>query len=533
MKQIKRIIFAAYALVLSAGLSGLKAQGTLSDGSKWHWDKGTIVIDTPARPAGQEHALNLATPKLKVVRVGFVGLGMRGPGAVERWTHIPGVQIVALCDHEKERAENCQKILTKAGMPEAAIYYGDSGYVELCKRPDIDIVYIATDWLHHFPVAYCALENDKHAAIEVPSAMNLKECWALINISEKKRKHCMLLENCCYDWFEMNTLNMAQQGVFGEILHVSGAYCHDLDPFWDYYWKKDANDKLGWRLEYNMKHRGDVYATHGLGPVAQLLNIHRGDRMKTLVAMDTKSVHGVQLVEERTGQKVDFRNGDFTSTMIRTENGKIIRIDHDVMNPQPYDRKYQLVGTKGFANKYPVEGYALGSEDMKKAGVTPSADNLSGHEYMSDKDKQALINKYYNPILKKYGDNAKEVGGHGGMDFIMDARLVYCLQNGLPLDIDVYDLAEWCCLAELGALSMDNNNASVQVPDFTRGHWNDIKAYKHAFASPEDEAAAAQAAKYFTDGMKAGGQKFIEKYWKDEAKAAKKAAKAAKKAKKI
>ena len=249
--------------------------------------------------------------------------------------------------------------------------------------------------------------------------------------------------------------------------------------------------------------------------------------------MDTKSVHGVQLVEERTGQKVDFRNGDFTSTMIRTENGKMIRIDHDVMNPQPYDRKYQLVGTKGFANKYPVEGYALGSEDMKKAGVTPSADNLSGHEYMSDKDKQALINKYYNPILKKYGDNAKEVGGHGGMDFIMDARLVYCLQNGLPLDIDVYDLAEWCCLAELGALSMDNNNASVQVPDFTRGHWNDIKAYKHAFASPEDEAAAAQAAKYFTDGMKAGGQKFIEKYWKDEAKAAKKAAKAAKKAKKI
>ena len=215
--------------------------------------------------------------------------------------------------------------------------------------------------------------------------------------------------------------------------------------------------------------------------------------------------------------------------MIRTENGKMIRIDHDVMTPQPYDRKYQLVGTKGFANKYPNEGYALGASEMKSAGVTPSADNLSGHEYMSEKDKQALVKKYYSPILKKYGDDAKEVGGHGGMDFIMDARLVYCLQNGLPLDIDVYDLAEWCCLAELGALSMDNNNASVQIPDFTRGHWNENKGYKHAFASAEDEAAAAQAAKEFTEGMKTGGQKFLDKYWKEEAKAAKKAAKSNKK----
>lgn len=531
MRTTSKFTFALCAAMLAAGFAGARAQGTLSDGSQWRWDKGTIRIDAPARPAGQEHALGLTTPKLKVVRVGFVGLGMRGPGAVERWTHIPGTQIVALCDHEKERAEKCQELLTKAGLPEAAVYSGDSGYVELCKRPDIDIVYIATDWLHHFPVAACALENGKHAAIEVPSAMNLKECWTLVNLCEKNRKHCMLLENCCYDWFEMNTLNMAQNGVFGDILHVSGAYCHDLDPFWDAYWKKDTEDKLGWRLEYNMKHRGDVYATHGLGPVAQLLNIHRGDRMKTLVAMDTKSSHGAELVEKRLGRKAGFRNGDYTSTMIRTENGSMIRIDHDVMNPQPYNRKYQLVGTKGFANKYPFEGYALGSEDMKQAGVTPSADNLSGEEYMSEKDKQALIDKYYSPILRKYGEMAKEVGGHGGMDFVMDARLVYCLQNGLPLDIDVYDLAEWCCLAELGGLSMDNGNAAVEMPDFTRGHWNDAKAYRHAFASPEDEAAAEQAAKEFTDGLKAGGQKFLEKYWKDEAKTAKKDARKARKGK--
>ena len=247
---------------------------TNEHGTQWSWDKGTIVVKTPERPAGQTSAIGLTVPKMEVVRVGFVGLGMRGPGAVERFTYIPGVQIVALCDYEQERAEKCQKFLQKASMPKAAVYSGEKGYEQLCKRDDIDLVYVATDWLHHFPVAMCALENGKNVAIEVPSAMNLKECWELVNMSEKTRKHCMLLENCCYDWFEMNTLNMAQQGVLGEVIRAQGAYIHNLDQFWDYYWKDGKNDKLGWRLDYNMRHRGDVYATHGLGPVAQALNIH-------------------------------------------------------------------------------------------------------------------------------------------------------------------------------------------------------------------------------------------------------------------
>lgn len=161
----------------------------------------------------------------------------------------------------------------------------------------------------------------------------------------------MILENCCYDWFEMRTLNMAQHGVFGEILRAQGAYIHNLDDFWDYYWKNpDGSDpeQLGWRLKYNRENRGDVYATHGLGPVAQALDIHRGDRMTTLVAMDTKSVHGKELVEKKTGKPCnDFRNGDHTTTLIRTANHKVIELQHDVMNPQPYSRLYQLTGTKG------------------------------------------------------------------------------------------------------------------------------------------------------------------------------------------
>lgn len=501
MKRITKL--SLLLLTIAMATASLSAQ-SLSKSTRWHWEKGTIVIETPERPAGQKHAVGLTAPKLKVVRVGFVGLGMRGPDAVRRFAVIPGTQTVALCDYELDRAEKCQEILRKNDMPEAAVYSGEKGYEALCKRDDIDLVYIATDWDHHFPVAKCALENGKHVAIEVPSAMNLEQCWELINLSESKRLHCMILENCCYDWFEMNTLNMAQKGLFGEVLRVQGAYIHDLTHFWKAYWKAGSDDKLGWRLRYNMENRGDLYATHGLGPVAQVLDIHRGDRMTRLIAMDTKSVHGKELVEKATGEKCEnFRSGDHTTTLIRTANGKVIEIQHNVMNPQPYNRLYQVTGTKGFANKYPIEGYALEGKDMLEAGVTPQVDNLSAHSFMPKKEMEELVAKFQHPILKTYGTTAREVGGHGGMDFIMDARLVYCLQNGLPLDMDVYDLAEWCCIGELSAISMDNDCAPVTFPDFTRGHWNDVQGYRHAFASEKDEAAALKAAQDFTAKLKA------------------------------
>ena len=485
-------------------VSGLQAQ-SLSPDTKTHWDKGTLVVESPVRPEGQQHAVGLTAPKMKTVRVAFVGLGMRGPGAVSRFTHIPGVEVVALCDYEKKRAEKCQERLRKAGLAPAAIYYGATGYEELCKRDDIDLVYIATDWDHHFPVAKCALENGKHTAIEVPSAMNLQQCWELINLSEKTRKHCMILENCCYDWFELDSLNMAQKGVFGEVLYAKGAYIHNLDAFWDDYWVNPAKDpeKLGWRMLYNKENRGDVYATHGLGPVAQVMDIHRGDRFTTLVAMDTKSVHGKEYVEKKTGKPCpEFRNGDHTTTLMRTANGKVVEIQHNVMNPQPYNRLFQLTGTRGFANKYPIEGFVLESAHLEGAEGAPDLEDLDSHSFMSEANMKKLRETYRHPIIKKYGEMAEKVGGHGGMDFFMDVRMVYCLQNGLPLDMDVYDLAEWCCLAELGSLSMDNGNCSVAFPDFTRGHWNDVKGYKHAWAAPAEEAAAEAAAEAYTEAQK-------------------------------
>ena len=504
MKKLK-LFSLAFAAMLS--LSSLTASAqSLSPTTKWHWNKGKIVIETPQRPKGQKDVLGLALPKKKVVRIGLVGLGMRGPGAVENFSLIPGVQVVALCDYEEKRAVKQNERLRKNGLAPAAVYYGEKGYEALCKRPDIDLVYIATDWEHHAIVAKCALENGKNVADEVPSAMNLQECWDLINLAEQKQLNCMILENCCYDWFEMRTLNMAQHGVFGEILRAQGAYIHNLDDFWDYYWKNPNGsdpDQLGWRLKYNKENRGDLYATHGLGPVAQALDIHRGDRMKTLVSMDTKSVHGKELVEKKTGKPcTEFRNGDHTTTLIRTEGEKVIELQHDVMNPQPYNRLYQLTGTRGFANKYPVEGYAVDASQLKATGNQPKVDDLSTHSFMPDEQRKALEEKYESPILKKFGKLAKEVGGHGGMDFVMCARLIYCLQNGLPLDMDVYDLAEWCAIAELSAISLDNDCSPVTFPDFTRGLWNKEKGYHHAYATPEQEAATEATANAYTKAYK-------------------------------
>lgn len=493
----------ALALSLVSYRSHVQAQ-SLSSSTAWHWDEGTIVIDTPERPAGQNHVFQFAAPQLPTVRVGFVGLGMRGPGAVNRFSHIPGVQIVALCDYELDRAENCQHYLRKQGLMPAVLYSGEEGYKELCKRPDIDLVYIATDWDHHFPVAEYALQNNKHVAIEVPSAMNLEQCWELINLSEQHRRHCMILENCCYDYYEMTSLAMAQAGVLGEVIRAEGAYIHNLDEFWEAYWKnpKTDPDSLGWRMKYNMENRGDLYATHGLGPVAQCMNIHRGDRLTTLVAMDTRSFYGKEYVEKKTGKPVDcFRNGDHTTTLMRTAKGKVIEIQHNVMTPQPYSRLFKLTGTKGYLTKYPEEKIALEQGQLKVSGIQPQLDNLTSHGFLPDAEFQALMQKYYHPILKKYGEKGREMG-HGGMDFVMDSRLVYCLQNGLPLDMDVYDLAEWCALGELGALSMDHNCASVAFPDFTRGHWNDQKQYSHAFAPAEQEKATEDYAARYTSAQR-------------------------------
>lgn len=274
-----------------------------------------IRVDVPARPAGQESALGMTADPIDTVRVGFIGLGMRGHDAVRRIRRIPEARVAAICDIETDRAQRTEKYLADRGCPKAEVYSGEAdSWKKVCESENVDLVYICTDWKTHTPMALYAMECGKHVAIEVPAATTLEEIWALIDMSEKTRKHCMMLENCVYDFFEMKTLAMAQAGAFGEVVHVEGAYHHCLDPYWREYWDS-------WRLEYNKDNRGDVYPTHGIGPVCQVLNIHRGDRMKTLVSMDTKPFNGPKIYEKITGTPCpEFKNADQTNTLISTEN---------------------------------------------------------------------------------------------------------------------------------------------------------------------------------------------------------------------
>lgn len=429
-----------------------------------------IKTDVPERPAGQQSVIGLTSEPMQTVRIGVVGLGMRGEFAVQRLTFVPGAQITAICDIEPDRTQRSRQWLVDNGHQEPACFSGEQeSWKGLCERDDVDLVYICTDWLNHANIGLYAMEHGKHTAIEVPAAINLEEIWALINTSERTRKHCMMLENCVYDFFEMNALAMAQKGLFGEIVHAEGSYNHNLDPFWDEYWHS-------WRLEYNKTHRGDVYPTHGIGPVCQALNIHRGDRMTTLVAMDTDAFNGPRIVESRGEEPCpDFKNGDVTCSLIRTVKGKTILIEHDVLTPRPYSRMYQLVGTDGYAAKYPVNQFCL------RENLSAEANSIGKEKVLVGDAAKELQAQYNAAILTPELEAlAKKVGGHGGMDFIMDYRLVYCLLNGLPLDMDVYDLAEWCCVSELSRISIENGCVPVEVPDFTRGEWDKVKGFTYA-----------------------------------------------------
>lgn len=433
-----------------------------------------IVFNEPERLEGQKSVLQLAVDPIPVVRMGFIGLGMRGSDAVDRISNIEGVEFVALCDLLPERVESVKKNVIEAKhLPAVAEYSGEEAWKRLCERDDIDLVYICTDWNNHVPMAVYAMQHGKHVAVEVPAATSLDECWQLVDVAEQTQRHCMMLENCCYDFFEMISLNMAQHGLFGEVIHAEGAYIHNLEPFWPYY-------QGNWRLDFNQKHAGDVYPTHGLGPICQVMNIHRGDRMEYLVSMTTPSINGLKIANEVMKMDVDdFANGDMTTTMIKTHKGKTILIEHNVYTPRPYNRLYQLTGTEGFANKYPFEGFTL-KEDNIPHGVIPDHEKLDYHDFVPNEIRDSLLVAYLPDIAKSIEAKSKEVGGHGGMDFIMDYRLIYCLHNGLPLDEDVYDAAEWSCLGELTAASIENNGMPVKMPDFTRGDWNKINGFHYA-----------------------------------------------------
>jgi len=399
-----------------------------------------------------------AAPKLDKVRIGHIGLGMRGPGAVERMSYIDGVEIVGLCDQYEDRVEKMQKLLEKRGLPRAKSYSGSKdAWKAMCENPDIDLIYITTPWSLHTPMAVYAMEHGKHAVTEVPAAQTIDQCWQLVETSERTQKHCMMLENCCYDFFELLTLNMARQGFFGEIVHGEGAYLHNLLGL---NFDKNGYAEM-WRLKENQHRNGNLYPTHGLGPICQIMDINRGDQMDYLVSTSSNDFMMAAKAKELAATDPFFKEfttdhyrGNMNTTTVRTHKGRTIMIQHDVTSPHVYSRIHTVVGTRGTAQKYPGPPRVSNKEDWFK-----------------EEEMKELEEKYTPEIVKKIGEMAKKIGGHGGMDFMMDWRLIDCLRNGLPLDQNVYDAALWSCISPLSEYSVANRSKTVDIPDFTKGAW--------------------------------------------------------------
>ncbi len=414
--------------------------------------------------AARKQAFNMcgfAVPPMETVRVGFIGLGNRGPGHMVSMTRIQGAKVVALSDLRPDRVEAAKKRIARSGQEPVTYSGGTEDWKKLCERNDIDLIYIATPWNMHTPMAVYAMEHGKHVCIEVPAARTLDECWQLVETSERTRRHCMMLENCCYDFFELLTLNMARQGFFGEIVHCEGAYLHNLlegnfskRKYWDF-----------WRLRENAERNGNIYPTHGLGPVCQIMNINRGDKMEFLVSVASNDFMMNEMAKQLAATDDTFKpfvgkpyRGEMNTSTIRTFKGRTIMIQHDVTSPNVYSRIHKVSGTKGAALKYPLP---------EKISV--------GDNWVKPDEYKALEEKYKPEIVKKIGEMAKQVGGHGGMDFIMDWRVIDCLRNGLPLDMDVYDAALWSSIGPLSEMSIVNRSNSVDVPDFTNGSWKTNK----------------------------------------------------------
>ncbi|MCQ2394948.1 MAG: Gfo/Idh/MocA family oxidoreductase [Kiritimatiellae bacterium] len=402
-----------------------------------------------------------AAPALRKVRVGCVGLGSRGSGAVHRLAMIPGVEITALCDIRPDAVKRQQDWLAAKKRPTPRAFVGEQAWKDLCQWDGVDVIYNTTPWQLHAPVALGALRGSKHAFTEVPAAMTLDECWELVETSEKMQRHCMMLENCCYGEIEMLAFNLCHRGILGELKHGEGAYIHDLRGsnlygYWDH-----------WRYKWNAAHKGNLYPTHGLGPICLDMDINRGDRFDYLVSLESQqagltTLAKFALPEDAWQRKTNVQTGDMNTTLIKTAKGRSIMVQHDVSSPRPYSRINLISGTRGMLCDYP---YRLAIENRPGQGAHGFNDAVAA-EYRE---------KYKHPLWKRAGEIAKKVGGHGGMDFLMDLRWAYCLQNGLPLDMNVYDLASWCSLVELSEKSVKNRSNSVDVPDFTRGGWKTTK----------------------------------------------------------
>lgn len=424
-----------------AGAPALSARGEVARGAD-------EAADEYLSPEG------FAVEPIETVRMAFVGVGLQGGSHVRNFLQIEGVEIKALCDVDAPRAQEVAGWVTEKGRSAPDLYTrGETDYRRLCERDDIDLVFNATPWKWHVPVCTEAMATGKHTAVEVPAAYTLDGCWELVESAEKHHRHCVMMENCCYGRRELMILNMVRQGFLGELLHAEAAYIHDLRSIKF----SDANEGL-WRLAHSVVRNGNLYPTHGLGPVAQCLDVNRGDQFDHLVSMSSPSRGLNRYAAREFGAddpraSRDYALGDMNTSLIKTKLGRTIVLQHDTTTPRPYNRLNLVQGTAGTAAGYPDRVFLEAESDS--------------HDWT---DLETLRERFDHPLWRKLEADAAGAG-HGGMDFLEDYRLVECLRRGEPMDMDVYDAAAWSVPTELSEISVAEGSRPVKFPDFTRGHW--------------------------------------------------------------
>jgi hypothetical protein len=456
----RRTLLAGAAAAAAAAVTGAPIP-VLAATDDWRADL------RPPVPGGNGSMLGVPFGKHPTVRIAIVGTGLRGRSILRELLALEGVEITALADIVPEKAQRAATMVTAAGRKAPVLYTnGERDFERLVERTDVDFVYTATPWHWHTPVMLAALRAGKHCGSEVPIALSVDDCWALVDASERAQRHCLLMENCCYGNSELTVLRMVREGVFGTLLHAEAAYLHDLRKI-----LFENRDEGLWRRTPHTERDTNLYPTHGLGPVSQYLGIHRGDRFDFVVSMSSREAGLTEWraqAEPKESPKWNevYRTGDMNTSLIRTVQGRTILLQHDVVNPRPYSRLNNLQGSKAIFNDYPPRLYIDGAPGGEK--WTPLGEFKARYEH---------------PLWTKVGELAKQ-GGHGGMDFVMMYRLVQCLRDGLVPDFDVYDAVAWSVPYALCEQSIRSGSAPVKFPDFTQGAWRTSTAPQGAPLSP-------------------------------------------------
>ncbi|MBX3012010.1 MAG: Gfo/Idh/MocA family oxidoreductase [Caldilineaceae bacterium] len=388
--------------------------------------------------------------RCEVARVGFIGVGGRGRSLLREMLACEGVQVTTVADSSPEATAQAAALIVEAGQAAPTIFTGADSWQRLLEA-DLDLVLVATPWATHTPHALAAMEAGKHVAVEVPVATTVAECWQLVETSERTRRHCIMLENCCYDYWETLVKRMAQAGLLGEITHAECSYVHDLRKML----LEDFSEGL-WRRRAHIERDGNLYPTHGLGPVAKILGIGADDSFDYLISMSSKE-RGLSAYRDATLPVGDpkrneiYRCGDMNSSLIRTKQGRTILLQHDSHTPRPYERNFLIGGTKGLFRDYPPRLYL---------------DGLGKHEAWLPIEEYKT--QWEDPLWTNLGELARKRGGHGGMDFIMIYRLLQTIHEGLPPDMDVYEAVEWSVPGPLSEQSVADRSRPVDFPDFRR-----------------------------------------------------------------